>query len=76
MRQRLMRVLSNEDCNEATSDRAMVRRFWAAEAPLGDAGRHFVRVRAWGSESEPTAGAQVIDLAQWAGSRGQRARSE
>jgi hypothetical protein len=76
MRQRLMRVLSNEDCNEAASDRAIVRRFWAAEAPLGDAGRHFARVPACGSESGSTAGGRVIDLAQWAGSRGQRARSE
>lgn len=75
MRQRLMRILSNEDCNEAMSDRAIVRRFWAVDAPL-DAGRHFVPTPKSGSERGFTTAARVIDLAQWAGSRGQRARYE
>jgi len=76
MRQRLMRVLSNEDCNEAKSDRAIVRRFWAVDPPLGDARHNFVRMQACGSESEGTTGARVIDLAQWVGARGHAARSE
>jgi len=76
MRHRLMRVLSNEDCNEATSDRAIVRGFWGADPPLGDAGRNFVRMQACGSKIGPTTGARIIDLAQWARVRGYRAGSE
>lgn len=55
MRQRLMQMLKNDDGDDATD--VIVQRFWSRATPLA-------------TRDTAKTDAQVVDLAQWARSRG------
>jgi|HubBroStandDraft_6_1064221.scaffolds.fasta_scaffold77585_2 hypothetical protein len=60
MRQRFMQMLENDDGDDATD--AIVQRFWSRASPLA-------------TRNAEDTDAQVVDLAQWARSRGHTRRA-